>query len=64
VELFDFFIKGNLSIEKGSSAPFQWISDAGWHDLGRLMVLDPVFSKLSEDVLSQPEVWQVCACAI
>jgi hypothetical protein len=59
VALFDFFIKGNISIEKGAPAPFQWISDQGWHDLARLMTLDPVFSKLSEDVLSQPEVWQV-----
>ncbi len=38
--LLDFFLKGNLSLEKAARRkPFDWFPDAGWQDLMRLVEL-------------------------
>ncbi len=39
-QLLDFFLKGNLSLEKAARRkPFDWFPDAGWQDLMRLVEL-------------------------
>jgi len=58
LDLFDFFIKGNTSIEKASAPPYPWISEAGWHDLNRLMTLDETLASVEEDIKSDPKQWQ------
>ncbi len=36
--LLDFFLKGNLSLEKARRAkPYEWLPDQGWQDLMRLV---------------------------
>jgi len=58
IDLFSFFIKGNLSLEKGSEPPYKWITEAGWHDLELLATLNEVFSKLIDDINSNGAEWE------
>merc|ERR1719421_1090585 len=38
----DFFLKGNLSLEKSKDRqPGEWMSDAGWHDMQRVVAEVP-----------------------
>jgi dynein heavy chain len=40
-EHLDFFLKGNLSLEKSErKRPYEWFPEVGWHDLMRLVVMD------------------------
>ena len=56
----DFFIKGNLSLEKsGRVKPHSWISDQGWEDIIQLGETCPdVFGKLADDIAKKGKVWQ------
>jgi dynein heavy chain len=56
--LLDFFIKGNLSLDKGRPPPFPWLSDAGWHDAHRLKASHQVFGTLLDDVTNNGEEWE------
>ena len=39
-QLLDFFLKGNLSLDRsGRPKPAEWWPDAGWHDMRRLATL-------------------------
>ena len=39
-QFLDFFLKGNLSLEKsGRRKPYDWFPDQGWQDLMRLVEL-------------------------
>jgi dynein heavy chain, axonemal len=57
-DLLDFFIKGNLALEKSGSPPFPWISVAGWHDAHRLAGSDQVFANLISDVTNNGPEWE------
>jgi dynein heavy chain len=47
-ELLDFFLKGNLSLEKHSRRkPHEWLPEQGWQDLMRLAEL--VANKKTDD---------------
>jgi hypothetical protein len=53
-EQLDFFLKGNLSLEKSDRKnPYTWFPETGWHDLMRLITL----GKGREDYRS--EIWDV-----
>ena len=40
-EHLDFFLKGNLSLEKSERArPYAWFPENGWQDLTRMCVID------------------------
>lgn len=55
----DFFLKGNLSLEKARRPkPYEWLPDQGWQDLTRLVQIGA--SKLNA---SGACVW-VCACTL
>jgi len=56
--LYDFFIKGNTSIEKSSKTPYAWVSDAGWHDLQRLINVDEGLATIVDDLAANPQEWQ------
>eukprot|EP01018_Ginkgo_biloba_P029506 Gb_13876 [translate_table: standard] len=55
----DFFLKGNLSLEKSSkSKPYEWFPDQGWQDMIRLMDLGLQFVSLVEHFESNEEGWR------
>ncbi|XP_038008579.1 dynein heavy chain 10, axonemal [Motacilla alba alba] len=59
-EEFDFFLKGNISLEKSArKKPFAWLPDQGWEDLIRLSEQFPEkFESLPDDVEDNPDVWK------
>ena len=59
-EELDFFLKGNISLEKSSrSKPFPWLPDQGWEDIQRLMAVTPeAFSSLSDDIERNGSEWK------
>uniref|UniRef100_A0A8C3NCR8 Dynein-1, subspecies f n=1 Tax=Geospiza parvula TaxID=87175 RepID=A0A8C3NCR8_GEOPR len=59
-EEFDFFLKGNISLEKSArKKPFAWLPDQGWEDLIRLSELFPEkFEYLPDDVEDNPDEWK------
>jgi dynein heavy chain len=58
LDLLEFFIKGNLSFEKGKAPPHFWIPQSGWHDLSKLQMIDPIFSSLADDVAKNERLWK------
>ena len=59
----DFFLKGNLSLDKSydpapSADGVEFISDAGWHDMQRLVTLSDNFSSLIADLRSDVQAWK------
>ncbi|KAL3317581.1 Dynein heavy chain 10, axonemal [Cichlidogyrus casuarinus] len=60
VEEMDFFIKGNVSLEKPKRAkPASWIGDAGWQDIVRLQEAIPsVFNRILDDLEQNLDTWQ------
>ncbi|XP_037090995.1 dynein heavy chain 10, axonemal-like [Pollicipes pollicipes] len=55
----DFFIKGNVSVEKTSLAkPCDWIPDKGWEDICRLTQdFSDLFGNLPRDLKKRAEDW-------
>ena len=52
----DFFLKGNISIEKSSKKkPFEWITDQTWSDVLKLASIKQVYGKLPEALSSQED---------
>ena len=65
-EELDFFIKGNISLEKSSRIkPYNWLPDQGWEDIIKLSDISPdVFGTLPGDVEKNEQAWKdVCICA-
>lgn len=65
VTLLDFFLKGNLSLEKAERKnPYSWFPEAGWHDLMRLMEIggvegsNPVLADLVTDIERDESAWK------
>ena len=59
----DFFIKGNISLEKGSrKKPFAWLPDQGWDDIQKLVAVVPdKFGSLADDIERNEAFWkEVC----
>ncbi|CAF96734.1 unnamed protein product, partial [Tetraodon nigroviridis] len=56
----EFFIKGNLSLEKSHrKKPCDWLPEQGWEDLVKLAELFPeVFSSLPDDVEKNSSDWR------
>jgi len=55
----DFFLKGNLSLEKAKDPPpGEWIDDRGWHDMQRLLTLGDAFANLTADVKAHVAEWK------
>ena len=64
-EELDFFIKGNLSLEKSARVkPYDWMPDQGWEDLIKLVQVNPeVFGSLADDVERHEQSWkEVSGC--
>lgn len=59
-EELDFFLKGNISLEKSSrTKPFPWFPDQGWEDIQRLMTVTPeAFSSLADDIERNGQAWK------
>ncbi|XP_054851851.1 dynein axonemal heavy chain 10 [Eublepharis macularius] len=59
-EELDFFLKGNLSLEKSArKKPCAWLSDQGWEDIIRVAELFPEkFGSLPDDVEDNPNEWK------
>lgn len=59
-EELDFFIKGNISLEKSTRVkPFNWIPDQGWEDIIKLSEISPdVFGSLPSDVEKNEMAWK------
>ena len=56
----DFFIKGNISLEKNPRRkPFDWLPDQSWEDIMKLTsVLPEKFGSLAEDVERGEAAWK------
>ena len=59
----DFFLKGNLSLERCKDAPptadgVDFISDAGWHDMQRLITVSENFANLIPDIRASVGAWK------
>ncbi|XP_021567645.1 dynein heavy chain 10, axonemal [Carlito syrichta] len=59
-EELDFFLKGNISLEKSTrKKPCTWLSDQGWEDIILLSEMFPdIFGQLPGDVESHQIIWQ------
>ncbi|KAB1255183.1 Dynein heavy chain 10; axonemal [Camelus dromedarius] len=59
-EELDFFLKGNISLEKSKrKKPCAWLSDQGWEDIILLSEMFPdSFGNLPDDVEKHLAVWQ------
>ncbi|XP_056232067.1 dynein axonemal heavy chain 10 [Seriola aureovittata] len=59
-EELEFFIKGNLSLEKSKrKKPCDWLSDQGWEDIVKLAELFPEqFGSLPDDVEKNSTDWK------
>ncbi|TNN52942.1 Dynein heavy chain 10, axonemal [Liparis tanakae] len=59
-EELEFFIKGNLSLEKSRrKKPCDWLADQGWEDIVKLGELFPEhFGSLSDDVEKHSSDWK------
>ncbi|KAM9858629.1 dynein axonemal heavy chain 10 [Aulostomus maculatus] len=59
-EELEFFIKGNLSLEKSKhKKPCEWLPDQGWEDIVKLAELFPEkFGSLPDDVEKNPFDWK------
>ena len=55
----DFFIKGNISLEKSKrKKPFTWIQDGSWEDCVRLSRDFPQFASLLDDIEHNENAWK------
>jgi len=55
----DFFLKGNLSLEKcKDKPPTEWISDGGWHDMQRLTTDVASCANLITDLKADLPKWK------
>ena len=55
----DFFLKGNLSLEKTSEKlPGAWMSEAGWHDMQQLVTMGSQFASLPADIRAAEAEWR------
>lgn len=59
-EELDFFIKGNISLEKSTRLrPHDWLPEQGWEDMMKLTtVLPDVFGSLADDVEKNEQRWK------
>jgi len=65
-EYLDFFLKGNLSLEKSErKKPFGWLPEQGWEDVQRLITLSPpagkeefVLAGLATSIEKNEEQWR------
>uniref|UniRef100_A0A2K5DJP1 Dynein axonemal heavy chain 10 n=1 Tax=Aotus nancymaae TaxID=37293 RepID=A0A2K5DJP1_AOTNA len=59
-EELDFFLKGNISLEKSKrKKPCAWLSDQGWEDIILLSeMFSDNFGQLPDDVENNQNVWQ------
>ena len=58
-EQLDFFLKGNLSLEKcKDKPPGDWFPEQGWHDLQRLVTMGDQFANLPADLLRSTDEWR------
>ena len=59
-EELNFFIKGNISLEKSARVkPFSWIPDQGWEDIIKLSEISAdVFGSLPSDVEKNEQAWK------
>ena len=59
-EELDFFIKGNIALEKSKrKKPFNWLPDQGWEDCVRLSGdFAAVFDTLLDDIDRNEKSWQ------
>eukprot|EP00892_Ulva_mutabilis_P000667 jgi/Ulvmu1/10600/UM065_0055.1 len=61
----DFFLKGNLSLEKEARKnPYTWLSESGWHDLMRLATLagesgKTALNEIPGDIEKDEDAWKV-----
>ena len=58
-EYLDFFLKGNLSLEKSArKRPALWFPEQGWEDLVRAAEIDEKFAELADHVEKNADAWQ------
>lgn len=61
----DFFLKGNLSLEKSACKnPYPWFPETGWHDMMRLTALgsmegsNPALKEIADDIVMDEDSWK------
>ena len=54
----DFFLKGNLSLEKADAPPHAWLAEKTWHDVVRLTAINERFAGLAAAIKEEGDAWQ------
>ena len=55
----EFFLKGNLSLEKAKKPkPYDWIPDQGWQDIVQMITLGPQFVTVGEHLEKNESSWR------
>nr|AML30863.1 axonemal inner arm dynein heavy chain 7 [Marsilea vestita] len=55
----DFFLKGNLSLEKSQKRkPYDWLPEQGWQDIVQMVTLGPQFAALGEHFENNEAEWR------
>lgn len=55
---FDFFLKGNTSLDEVDEKPHKWISDNGWKDAIKLDSMGGVFDGFAQNIKSNEKAWK------
>lgn len=55
---FDFFLKGNTSLDEVEEKPHRWMSDNGWKDAIKLDEMGGVFDGLAQNIKSNEKAWK------
>jgi len=55
---FDFFLKGNTSLDEVEEKPHKWMSENGWKDAIKLDSLGGVFENLAQNIKSNEKAWK------
>jgi dynein heavy chain, axonemal len=55
---FDFFLKGNTSLDEVEDRPHSWISPNGWKDACKLHELGDAWLDFTDSIKKQGPVWQ------
>jgi len=57
--LFDFFLRGNTSLEKSKEKnPFDWISDGSWEDIMKFTSLDQKYCDFADLLRKDAKQWK------
>lgn len=55
---FDFFLKGNTSLDEVEEVPHRWMNKNGWKDAMKLDSMGGVFEGLAQNIKTNEKEWK------